>query len=93
MAIGIHVVNVAFLAINKDTGLPVDKNDPNTKIKDVMRTEHKHVVLPDSTIASSAGYPSVKTYLEREAALDFVANHISQNMVVTYDAGAINTAS
>lgn len=93
MAIGIHVVNVAFLAINKATGQPVDKNDPNTKIKDVMKTEHKHVVLPDSSIASSAGYPSIKTYLEREAALDYVANHISQNLIVTYDAGDANSAT
>lgn len=94
MAVGIHIARTAFLAINRDTGLPVNKNDPTTKIKDTLRTEHRHVVLPDTTNApNSAGYPTVDAYLRLEAAQDYVVKHLDQNMIVTYDQGALNSAT
>ncbi len=86
MAVGIHIARTAFLAINKATGLPVNKSDPATKINDVLKTEHRHVVLPDTTNApNSAGYPTVDVYLRLEAANNYVLRHLDQNMIVTYD--------
>lgn len=94
MAVGIHIVRVAFLPISKTTGLPVDKNDSNTTIKDVLKTEHRHVVLPNvAEVPNSANYPTVETYLKLEAASDYVLHHMDQNTVVTYDAGGINSAT
>lgn len=94
MAVGIHIARVAFLAVNKTTGQVIDKNNPNTKIKDVLQTEHQHRVLVDVTNApNSAGNPTVDDYLRLEAAQDFVVKHMDQNMIITYDQGAINAAS
>lgn len=87
MAVGIHIVRVAFLPISKVTGLPVDKNNSETKIKDVLQTEHRHVVLPNAAeVPNSANYPTVETYLKLEAASDYKLNHMDQNMIVTYPA-------
>lgn len=93
MAVGIHVVNVAFLPINKVTGAIVLKNDPATKISDVMQTEHRHVILPSDDVPNSAGYPTVAAYLKLEAAGDYVVQHMDQTMIVTYDQGGLNTAT
>lgn len=94
MAVGIHIARVAFLAVNKNTGVPVDKGDPATKINDVLQTEHRHVILPDTTNApNSAGHPTVDAYLRLEAAQDYVVKHLDQNMVITYDQGALNSAT
>lgn len=94
MAVGIHIARVAFLPINKKTGLPVDKGSPTTTINDTLQTEHRHVVLPDVTNApNSANYPTVDAYLRLEATTDFVVYHMDQNMIVTYDQGALNTAT
>lgn len=93
MAVGIHIARTNFLPINRVTGQVVDKNSSDTKIKDVMQTEHRHVVLPDSSNPNTANYPTVDRYLILEAASDYVLYHLDQNMVVTYDAGAVNGAS
>ncbi len=94
MAIGIHIARVAFLAVNKNTGAVIDKNNPDTKIRDVLQTEHQHRILVDTTNApNSAGSPTVDDYLRLEAASDYVVKHMDQNMIVTYDQGAANSAT
>lgn len=93
MAVGIHVVRVNFLPISRVTGLPVDKGDVATTIKDVLKTEHRHVVLPDSTVPNSLNYPTVDQYLKLEALTDYVVHHMDQNMIVTYDQGTLNVAT
>jgi len=94
MAIGIHIARVAFLPINKLTGSVVNKNDQATTINDVLQTEHRHVIIPDTTNApNSVGYPTVDAYLKLEAASDYVVYHMDQNMIVTYDQGAVNAAT
>lgn len=92
MAIGIHVARVNFMAVNRNTGLPVNKDDPATKIKDVLQTEHRHVILPDSTNTNTNGYPTVDAYLKLEAAGNYVLHHMDQNMIVTYSQSDINSA-
>lgn len=83
-AVPIHVVTVAFQPISKVTGQRVDKNAGSTTINDVLQTEHQHVIMPDSNISNSAGYPTVKEYLEAEAADGYIAHYIGQYMIVTY---------
>lgn len=92
MAVGIHVVNIVLRHVGP-TGVVFDKNAPTTLIKDVMQGSTQPRVEADAAIASSVGEPTIKTYLEREAALDYVLHHLSNTMIVTYDAGGINSAS
>ncbi len=84
-AIGIHVARVAALAINPLTNQRIDKESPTTTIADTLRTEHRHVILPDSDIPNSANYPEIAAYLKLEAASGYAARHISQNLIVTYE--------
>lgn len=93
MAVGIHIARTAFLPISRVTGSVVDKNAAGTTIKDVMQTENRHVVLPDTSNPNTANHPTVDQYLILEAASDYVLYHLDQNMIVTYDAGAVNGAS
>jgi hypothetical protein len=82
-AIGCHVVYTNFLPVNR-AGQVVDKNDPATTIKDTMETEHQHVVLPDALVPNSVGYPTIKRYLELEAAAGYEARFVGENLIVTY---------
>lgn len=84
MAIGIHIVRTAFKAVNPTTGQPIDKESPTTTIGQVLRTEHRHVVIPSDDVPNSAGYPSIEAYLKLEANGSYVLRHIDQNMIVTY---------
>lgn len=92
MAVGIHVVYVVPRHVSP-AGVVFEKNAPTTLISDVMNGSMEPRVQADAAIASSSGDPSIKTYLEREAAIDFVLHHLSNTMIVTYDAGGINAAS
>ena len=92
MAIGIHVVHTRFIGVDP-IGNVVDKNVSSTTLKQVLSSSHEHRVIPDAAIASSAGNPTIKEYLEAEAAANYILGYISQNMIVTYDAGNLNSAS
>lgn len=91
MAIRIHIVTVAFLPTKAD-GTVVLKNSPSTTINDVKNTSHQHLVIPSSDVPSSAGYPTVDTYLKLEAAGDFVLKYMDQNKIITYSQSDINAA-
>lgn len=92
MAIGIHIVHTGFFSVNKITGQKLDKNDPNVKIRDVMRSEHQHRVIEDSAVPSSAGSPTVDNYLKAEAAAGYVLKHIDQTTIITYSQADLNAA-
>lgn len=82
MAIGIHVVYVMLRDVKSD-GSVLDK--ATASITDMRTASDKQPrVIADSAIASSAGHPTVKTYLEREAAAGYTLNHMTQTMIVTY---------
>lgn len=83
MAIGIHVARVGFLNVDA-TGTVVKKDDPNVTIKQQMQTSTEHRVLEDAAIPNTSGYPTVKAYLEAEAANDYVLEYMDQNTIITY---------
>ena len=93
MAIGIHVARVGLFTVDSSTGTRIDKESGTTTINQMKNIGHDHLVIPDADIANSASYPTVKAYLTLEAADDYVLGHMDQNMVVTYDRGAMNDAS
>jgi len=92
MAVGIHVARTGFLKVDA-SGNVVDKDSNTTTIAQHLTGSHDHRVLADSSIPNTANNPDVKTYLELEAASDFVLYHMDQNMIVTYDAGDVNSAT
>ncbi len=92
MAIGIHVARVGFFAVSKTTGQVVSKDSKITSINDVLETEHQHRVIVDAAIANTANNPTVKRYLELEAASNYVLRHMDQNTIITYNQSQINSA-
>ncbi len=91
MAVGIHLVNVQFIGVDA-VGNVVDKNDRSTAITQVLNTSHEHRVIPDAAVPNSSGYPTIKAYLELEAASNYILAHLSQNMIITYSAADLNSA-
>lgn len=89
MAIGCHVVRTSFVSTDPN-GNRIDKN--NTTIKTMMTANTEHRVIPDSAIASSANWPTVKSYIEAEAAIGYILAYLDQTMIVTYSVGDINAS-
>jgi hypothetical protein len=83
MAISIHVARDTVLNVNA-AGVVLRKDDHTKTLKDHMTGEMSHRVIEDANIPNSAGYPSVKTYLEAEAFNNYVLQHMDQNTIVTY---------
>jgi hypothetical protein len=83
MAINVHVARVAALNVD-NTGNVVKKDDPNVSLRQQLQTRLDHRVLEDAAIANSSGNPSVKDYIEAEAADDYVVHHMDQTTIITY---------
>lgn len=82
MAFQIHVTYVNMQNVNS-LGVVV-KTDGNTPLKQRLDSTMEARVIEDSNIPNTINSPTIKTYLELEAADDFVAEYISQTMIVTY---------
>lgn len=80
----VHVARLGVFTTNQN-GTRIDKNDPATKISDMLNTKMEMLVIPDASIPNSAGYPSIKTYLELEDADNFELRHIDQSFLITYE--------
>lgn len=87
--IQVHVVRVGVFSVDQN-GQRIDKGSPNTTINQLKNTSQDMLVIPDSAVPSSANYPTVKAYLEAEAALNFVLYHMDQTFVVTYNQTQVN---
>ena len=81
MAVEIHVARIGERKVSS-AGQVFDKNEAT--IKEVLEATTEDRVLEDSAISSTSGNPTIKQYLELEAANDFVLRHLDQNMIVTY---------
>lgn len=51
-------------------------NKENATIKEVLNSSHQHRIIPDSDLPNTDGYPTIKTYLEREAADNRIIKNI-----------------
>lgn len=80
-AIGCHVARVAFITVDS-AGDRLNKATATNK--QIMTANTEHRVLEDAAIASTADNPTVKQYIEREAALGYIVSYMDQNTVVTY---------
>lgn len=80
----IHVARLGVFTTNQN-GVRIDKNDPGTKLSDMLNTKMEMLIIPDSSIPNSANYPTIKTYLELEDADNFQLSHLDQSFVITYE--------
>lgn len=83
MAIGVHIARVGFFQIDS-VGNVLKKNDPSVTLGQAMSGSSDHRIIEDAAISTTSGYPTVKAYLEAEAANDYVLEHMDQNMIITY---------
>lgn len=86
MAVDIHVARIGVFNVDRN-GQRIDKS--TTTLRGSLQTSIDHLIIEDSNIPNTAGNPTIKQYLELEAADGYVANHISQNLIVTYDSAAL----
>ena len=84
MAIGVHVVNVAIRKVNSISGAVLTKEDTTETLKEHMQFSQEHRVVVDSNVPSSATQPTVSTYLDLEAAADYVLEYMDQYTIITY---------
>lgn len=91
MAIGIHIVRTGVFTVDQSNNR-IDKNAASTTINQLKNTHHEFLVIPDSTIPNSTGYPTVKEYLEAEASDNFVLSHLDQTTIITYNQADMNAA-
>ena len=83
MAMNIHVARVAFLAVDA-LGNVVSKDSITNTISMQLSGSHEHRILQDDTITNTVNNPTVKRYLELEAAANYVLQYMDQNSVITY---------
>lgn len=85
-AVGIHVARLTMKPIRSGSVL----NKESATIQEMIGASSELRIIPDSLIANTSGWPTMEAYLKLEAADGYVANHISQNMIVTYKAADLN---
>ena len=83
MAVEMHYVTVAPFTVDA-SGNRIDKTDATTALNTLRSTRLEHLIVPDSGVPNSTGYPNLKTYLGDEADDGFVLYHLDQSIVITY---------
>ncbi len=59
-------------------------NKETASINDILNSSATQVILPDATNGNTSGYPTVKSYLEREASDGYSLFKLFANMVITH---------
>lgn len=80
----VHVARLMICKIDA-AGNRIDPNDKSTTINSMLSFSTENRVIPDAQIPSSAGYPTIKQYLELEAAGSYKLQHLDQSFVITYN--------
>ena len=81
--VAVHVAYIQLMPVDP-MGNVLDKS--TATIKGMMTANTEPRVIADPDIASSAGNPTVKSYIEAEAAAGFGVRHLDQTMIITYSA-------
>lgn len=79
----VHYANIGLVHVDA-SGNIISGTDYTISQRLTSNSEMR--VLPDASIASSAGYPTIKAYLEAEETAGFRLGVINQTMIITYDA-------
>jgi hypothetical protein len=82
MAVETHVVTLSLMNVDS-TGTVYNRSTDNRQIKQNLNFSTEHRVVVDSSISTTTGNPTIKEYLELEAANDFRLVQIFQSMIIT----------
>jgi len=80
----IHVARISVFTVDAN-GNRLDKSRGDQSISAMTRTSNDVLVIPDSSIPNTAGYPTVKNYLVAEDAAGFKFKHMDQSFIITSD--------
>ena len=78
----VHTVYVKPQNVDSMGGI-VDKNDPATTIAQVMRSNTEMRIIPNQSIPSSLGSPTIEEYLALEDAAGFSVVAMTNTTIVT----------
>ena len=84
MAIGIHVAIIGLVNVEFDNSTVVYSKSTAT-LGQVKRSAQEPRILEDPDLPNTSGNPTIKQYLELEAAGDYVLRHIDQTYIITYE--------
>jgi len=78
----VHVARIALMPVDAG-GTVLDKN--TSSLKAMVRTSTEPRIIADPSLSNTAGSPSIKTYLEREAGSGYTLRHLDQTFCITYN--------
>lgn len=78
----IHVARLGLFTTDS-SGNRIDKCCNSVSINELKQTSQDFLVLPDSNLPNTSGYPTIKAYLEAEAVDGYVVKHLDQSIVIT----------
>jgi len=82
MAVEVHVAELGLMNVASD-GIVYQRGASNISIKKTLSFSTEHRVVIDSSLSTTNGNPSIKEFLEREAANDFEPVQIFQSFIIT----------
>ncbi|MDB4489994.1 LamG domain-containing protein [bacterium] len=80
--VSVHIARVAAVSVDV-LGNVLDKDNGSVTIAQYLKTSLEHRMVIDAAIPNTAGNPTIKSYLEAEAADDYVIVHMDQNTIFT----------
>jgi hypothetical protein len=83
MAVETHVAELGLFQVNPISGRVYQRGSDNLTIKEALTFNTEHRLVSNSNNSHTADNPSIETYLDREAADDFVPVSVTQSMVIT----------
>jgi hypothetical protein len=93
MSLNVHIARVGIFNVDA-FGSRIDKNNPNTSINQLKSTRQDALIIADTNIHNSYGYPTVKSYIEAEANDGYELLYMDASFVITgIPTGSIETAN
>jgi hypothetical protein len=83
MAVEVHIAELAYLNVLPDGRVVRRSNQANLSINEMLKFDTEFRVTADSGNTNTNGSPTIKTYLEREAADGFEPVQVFQTMIIT----------
>lgn len=78
-------VHVAELTLIQKTAAGSIKRRVEMTIEEALTASTEIRLIDDSDIPNTSGYPTLRGYLELEAADNFQLTHLDQSYVITYN--------
>lgn len=87
MSIKVHIARVGIFTVDH-TGNRIDKNSPNTSINQLRATRQDALVIPNSDLPNTSGYPTIESYIISEADDGYELLYMDSSFIITGTPGA-----